>query len=180
MQVPRFGSRVATTKGRPAKRNSAKGNSAREKSTQCDMTPMVDVTFLLLIFFMVTAAFSLQRAIAIENPETNLPSPNVVLTPPEPPQSMLLTVDEFGGFHLQSSDGERDIVGKQNLISELRGATAAIPAVSQLDVAVDPAAKLRWLVDAVDAGTIAGFERVRMVNAASDSNFNNPSTSADF
>ncbi|MEN0109746.1 MAG: biopolymer transporter ExbD, partial [Planctomycetota bacterium] len=30
-----------------------------------DMTPMVDVTFLLLIFFMITAAFALQKAIAV-------------------------------------------------------------------------------------------------------------------
>src|SRR5512146_2340419 len=33
-----------------------------------DMTPMVDVTFLLLIFFMVTAAFALQRSIQIPTP----------------------------------------------------------------------------------------------------------------
>ena len=34
-----------------------------------DMTPMVDVTFLLLIFFMVTAAFSLQKSINVPTPE---------------------------------------------------------------------------------------------------------------
>ena len=28
---------------------------------ESDMTPMVDVTFLLLIFFLVTAAFALQE-----------------------------------------------------------------------------------------------------------------------
>ncbi len=30
---------------------------------ELDMTPMVDVTFLLLIFFMVTASFTLQKSI---------------------------------------------------------------------------------------------------------------------
>ena len=30
-----------------------------------DMTPMVDITFLLLIFFMITAAFALQKAIEV-------------------------------------------------------------------------------------------------------------------
>ena len=37
-----------------------------------NVTPMVDVTFLLLIFFMVTAAFSMQNdpQIAPKNPET--------------------------------------------------------------------------------------------------------------
>lgn len=32
---------------------------------ELDMTPMVDVTFLLLIFFMITAAFALQKALEV-------------------------------------------------------------------------------------------------------------------
>src|SRR5688572_20269137 len=40
--------------------------SLREKSApqeaEMDMTPMVDVTFLLLIFFMVTASFTMQKS----------------------------------------------------------------------------------------------------------------------
>ena len=32
---------------------------------EMDMTPMVDITFLLLIFFMITAAFALQKAIEV-------------------------------------------------------------------------------------------------------------------
>ena len=32
---------------------------------ELDLTPMVDVTFLLLIFFMVTAAFALQKSIEV-------------------------------------------------------------------------------------------------------------------
>ena len=32
---------------------------------ELDMTPMVDVTFLLLIFFMITAAFALQKSIEV-------------------------------------------------------------------------------------------------------------------
>lgn len=34
-----------------------------------DMTPMVDVTFLLLIFFMITASFSMQKSMATSPPE---------------------------------------------------------------------------------------------------------------
>lgn len=34
-----------------------------------DLTPMVDVTFLLLIFFMITASFSLQKSMKTEAPE---------------------------------------------------------------------------------------------------------------
>ncbi len=44
---------------------------------EIDMTPMVDVTFLLLIFFMVTAAFSLQKSIEMPRQQTDAPSSNV-------------------------------------------------------------------------------------------------------
>jgi biopolymer transport protein ExbD len=36
-----------------------------------DLTPMVDVTFLLLIFFMITASFSMQKAIEVPAPDSD-------------------------------------------------------------------------------------------------------------
>ncbi|MDR0871755.1 MAG: biopolymer transporter ExbD [Planctomycetaceae bacterium] len=44
--------------------------SRKKRETDMDMTPMVDVVFLLLIFFMVTAAFGLQKSIAVPDPES--------------------------------------------------------------------------------------------------------------
>jgi biopolymer transport protein ExbD len=41
---------------------------------EMDMTPMVDVTFLLLIFFMVTASFASQRAAESPHTQENVPS----------------------------------------------------------------------------------------------------------
>ena len=37
--------------------------AAATESDEMDMTPMIDVTFLLLIFFMVTASFHLQKGL---------------------------------------------------------------------------------------------------------------------
>lgn len=45
---------------------------------EMDMTPMVDVTFLLLIFFMVTASFTLQKSMDLPTKTQDEPSPNVV------------------------------------------------------------------------------------------------------
>jgi hypothetical protein len=51
----------------------------RPKTSQdMDMTPMVDVTFLLLIFFMVTASFSVQKSIQRPAQKAEDPSVNVV------------------------------------------------------------------------------------------------------
>ena len=36
---------------------------------EIDMTPMVDTTFLLLLFFMITAAFSLQKSLPGSHPQ---------------------------------------------------------------------------------------------------------------
>ena len=46
------------------------------EETEMDMTPMVDVTFLLLIFFLVTAAFTLQKSIDVPKPESDQASEN--------------------------------------------------------------------------------------------------------
>lgn len=41
---------------------------AQTEFEDMDLTPMVDVTFLLLIFFMITASFTMQKAIAFPPP----------------------------------------------------------------------------------------------------------------
>ena len=53
------------------------------KSTRIDMTPMVDVAFLLITFFMLTIKFRPQEAIQVELPfsiaETPLPERNMAI-----------------------------------------------------------------------------------------------------
>lgn len=44
---------------------------AQTEFEEMDLTPMVDVTFLLLIFFMITASFSLQKVIPTPVPDPN-------------------------------------------------------------------------------------------------------------
>lgn len=56
----------------------------RRTGVRIDMTPMVDVAFLLLIFFMVTAVF--RRPLAME---VNMPEPGAKV---EVPESNVLTV----------------------------------------------------------------------------------------
>ena len=55
----------------------------RRTDDELDMTPMVDVTFLLLIFFMITAAFALQKSIEIPKTATDEASTNVEMVEPE-------------------------------------------------------------------------------------------------
>ena len=130
---------------------------------EMDMTPMVDVTFLLLIFFMVTAAFSLQKSIEMPRQQTDAPSTQVTDEEDDELESIEVEVDEFGGFLVIAQDWERETVGKQGLITAFKEALSASKDAMRLNVKVHEMAKLHSLVDAMDAGTIAGFSELEVV-----------------
>lgn len=129
---------------------------------ELDMTPMVDVTFLLLIFFMVTASFSLQKSIRVPQQNSDLPSPAVLVIPPEALESVTLNVAENGAFLVLTADWERETPGKQNLITTLKEALGSNKDNMRLDIKVHENAKLQMLVNALDAGTIAGFPEIQV------------------
>lgn len=129
---------------------------------EMDMTPMVDVTFLLLIFFMVTAAFSLQKSIEMPRQQTDAPSTTVVEEEVEELDMVEVQVDEFGSFLVMAPEWERETPGKQNLVTALKEAIAGNDAGMRLVVTVHEMAKLHSLVDAMDAGTIAGFAQLEV------------------
>lgn len=58
--------------------------SSEEEESNIDLTPMLDVVFIMLIFFIVTASFIKEAGIEITRPESNQPSdpsddnPNIV------------------------------------------------------------------------------------------------------
>jgi biopolymer transport protein ExbD len=53
--------------------------AAGEDEAQIDLTPMLDVTFIMLIFFIVTASFIKESGIEVNRPEasTSQPAENV-------------------------------------------------------------------------------------------------------
>ena len=149
--------------------NRDKANARDTKSP--DMTPMVDVTFLVLIFFMVTASFSMQKAIEMPAPKSDLAS---VQNEPQDqlPDPIRLVVDRHGAFFLLAVNFQKEIVGKQSLITELMaarsGPAGSGPAGSAsvgneiIRIEVDSDADLRSLVDAMDAAAIAGFSGIQL------------------
>ena len=85
-----------------------------------DMTPMVDVTFLLLIFFMITASFSKEKV--LEEPPALSDKPSSLQR--EEPEKLLDTVrvqvDEFNAYTIILPGGEdRQASSKQDLLIAL-------------------------------------------------------------
>ena len=73
-----------------------------------DMTPMIDVTFLLLIFFMITASFHLQKgldfpAAATQEPPVDPQQPLPGLRAFE--DRIIMEISEFDIFRMKSADG---------------------------------------------------------------------------
>jgi len=83
-----------------------------------DMTPMVDVTFLLLIFFMITASFTTEKAIQQKASSEKASSQ----TPPDDENVPIkILIDEFNAYTVIFPDGgESEATSKQELISILK------------------------------------------------------------
>lgn len=132
-------------------------------SDDMDMTPMVDVTFLLLIFFMITASFSSEKA--FEEPPP-LPTDAVSTTPKTNSDSIRVQIDEFNAYTIIFSGGdEREASSKQELLIALDEAKNEIATGSK-----DKDEELKLLieahVDCIHGAVIAA------VDAARDRGFN--------
>ncbi|MGQ9604920.1 MAG: biopolymer transporter ExbD [Thermogutta sp.] len=129
-----------------------------------DMTPMVDVVFQLLIFFMMTAAFSLQKSLEVPPPDPT----------DETAQSQTLEeLENENDFVIVRIDREdvvtvegQDAPGEQDLLIKLRearnGAGGAAASRSGMLVLADPACRHETVVRALDAGNAVGMERIRL------------------
>ena len=136
-------------------RNHRKG----DKGDSVEMTSMVDVTFLLLIFFMVTASFSFQKSIQMPSQQTE----DASLTANDPEAApVTVHVDPRGSFYVMTPQWEQETLGKQQLTTALKRAAAETDDTPRLSVQVHELAQLRALVDVLDSGTTAGFAAVQV------------------
>lgn len=139
------------------------GGRGNRHETEMDMTPMVDVTFLLLIFFMVTASFALQKSIAMPRQQSEAPSTQPVEQEQDELDQVTVQIDEYGAFLVLAPTWERDVAGKPSLVSALREAKQSSGGGGvRLVIECHEAAKLQSLVDAMDAGTICDYEELQI------------------
>lgn len=120
-----------------------------------DMTSMVDVTFLLLIFFMVTASFVTSKALVTE------PAELASVAPDSQPDPVRITVNQYNQVFVEQ-DGIEELVHTQR---ELR--TAIRSAVGQRDVeAVTIQAhedsRHRAVVEVCDASRAMGLPKIQI------------------
>lgn len=141
--------------------------------TDVDMTPMVDVTFLLLIFFMVTAAFALQKSFRTPVPSSEQPSsqPTTFEELEADPRNIVVRLDEFDTYHVSISSWSEPVEAPspQDLLIQLRRAkndtNADTPTTRMLLVCHGNAHHER-VIQAMDAANEVGLEDVKLVTVS--------------
>jgi len=73
---------------------------------ELDMTPMVDVTFLLLIFFMVTASFTLQKSLEQPHAQSQDPSTQYQESDDQPDDYIQINIDQNNTYYVTTRDSE--------------------------------------------------------------------------
>lgn len=149
--------------------------SGGSQEPEMDMTPMVDVTFLLLIFFMVTASFTMQESLNIPKPESDEPSTQAqsIQDFQDNPEYVVVRVDAYNTYHVSTAawPDEIEAPSEQELLVKLRQARAGdaqgnIP--SKLLVIANIEALHERVVTAIDAGNDVGMDEVQLLTVEVD------------
>ena len=141
----------------------------RRPEGEIDMTPMVDVVFQLLIFFMLTASFSMQKSLQVPKPEKAGTSsqPRSVQEFIERADYIVVRVDSYNTYYVNAAAFEDEIEApsEQELLVKLRQARRGdqrgnIP--TKMLVVANGDALHERVVTAIDAGNEIGMEEVQL------------------
>ena len=125
----------------------------QEEEPEINLTSLIDVVFLLLIFFMVSATFERQALLRVVLPEASTAEQQTV------PESIDLVITESGDYFL----GEQMLADtrKPTLELALRQAFEASPDAA-LIIRADAAARHDLVVRALDAAAAQGVSRLNI------------------
>ncbi len=122
-----------------------------QEELQINLTPLIDVVFLLLIFFMVTTTFTRETRLAVNLPEADGEPAQ------EAPRSIEISVSQNGSYAI---DG-RPLVNSQlgTLMRALEEISAGDRDIALILIA-DAEASHQSVVTAMDAIGQSGFSRL--------------------
>jgi biopolymer transport protein ExbD len=120
---------------------------------EVNLTPLIDVVFLLLIFFMVSTTFEHQSRIQIELPEATAEA-----TKPDD-ESLEIIIDAQGRYFL----GEQQVVNTElktlkGAISKVLGEREGLPVIIRADAKTPHQA----VITALDATSQLGLTRISL------------------
>ncbi len=128
----------------------------KQDDAKIDLTPMLDVVFILLIFFVVTATFLSETAISAASNDNNENE-----TPPDPdsPKNILFEIGANNEIILNGNP--RPVIATQ-VRSNIDQLKAENPAASVI-IQPNPSSDVSTLVMIMDAARQSGMERISIV-----------------
>ena len=124
---------------------------------ELDMTPMVDVTFLLLIFFMVTASFTLQKSMPQPPAASDEASTNVV-EEDDAFDYVEVLIDQNNSFYVTTRDAEEIEAPSELEMRRMVKDAKDTYGPERIVVRAHVDAMYSRLITACDAGQSAGLE----------------------
>jgi biopolymer transport protein ExbD len=127
-----------------------------------NLTPLIDVVFLLLIFFMVSTSFVKQSQITIRLPEAE--STAMV---EEPPEQIDIMITEQGTYLVNG----RELINNRpetirNALQRVSGGNTDLP----LTISADANARHQHVVTAMDVAGRLGFVRISIATVDDPTN----------
>jgi biopolymer transport protein ExbD len=147
----------------------------KAEEAEMDMTPMVDVVFQLLIFFMLTASFTMQKSLNVPKPQQDEASSQAqsVEDFQNNPEFVVVRIDAVNTYHVSTAawPDEIEAPSEQELLVRLRlarqgDAQGNVP--SKLLVIANGEALHERVVTAIDAGNDVGMEEVQLLTVEED------------
>lgn len=125
------------------------GPHHEEDDTDIDLTPMLDVVFIMLIFFIVTASFIKEYGIGVNSPTDNNTPP-----PDKKDEPILVRIEKTGRIWVR--DTSVDIAAVRNNIERLHAESPN----SNVIIQADDEAKTDWLIRVMNQSRQAGVYNV--------------------
>lgn len=126
-----------------------------EDETEVDMTPMLDIVFIMLIFFIVTTSFIKESGINITRPTDNQSE-----APPNPTSPIVIRISDTGDVSIAGRIVEAEAVQANVEAERSKKPKAAVI------VQVSESARTGILVTVVDQAKKAGIPQVTVTKMA--------------
>jgi biopolymer transport protein ExbD len=130
-------------------RNPVAANAAPESDTDINLTPMLDVVFIMLIFFLVAASFTREDGLDLNQPDVLPPRPVEV-------EHILISIEEDDLIWI----GER-LIDPRAVRAHIKNLAAGNPAATVV-IRADRHSSNRTLVQVMDASRQAGIYEISL------------------
>ncbi len=128
-----------------------KFNLDEEDKTDVSLTPLIDVVFLLLIFFMVTTTFDNNTSLKIELPKAS----NAVQS--EEKKSLEVVIDQNGQYYM---DGKSLLDGQSRTLESALSKLSKEYNLEKVTIRADANTPHQYVVSVMDAAGKIGLSKI--------------------